>query len=244
MRRALTTTPHLDQFTHDPTPAFPPASRKRNGSIIYSTEAKLPQNSPHIQTHVYSAQHPITGTKPNVSLFQDPNNTLDNILAQITERRTDSRNCRQIIFISDFQLCHSDSLEATLDKIDRIYDYVESHGHVVTFAFLPYVPAYSKDPKCKTPTSPNPDLTDFLIAVNNKIQELASANPIKQAFSNKSVGYNSGKTNYKATSWRGYKSNAPEALRFACCYTYTDRELVTRSLHFFNHVEKFIDSLR
>ena len=156
----------------------------------------------HIQTHVYSAQHQITGTKPNVSLFQDPNNTLDSIYTQITERRTDSRNCRQIIFISDFQLCPSDSLQGTLDKIDRIYNFVESHGHVLTFAFLPYVPAYSKDPKCKTLTSPNPDLTEFLIAVNNKIKELASTNPIKQAFSNKSVGYNSGKTNYKATSWK------------------------------------------
>ena len=98
------------------------------------------------------------------------------------ERRIDSHNCRLIIFISDFQLCHLDSLEATLDNINRIYNYVESHGHVVTFAFLPYVPDYSKDRKCKTHTSPNPDLTDFLIDVNNRIQELAAANPIGQAF--------------------------------------------------------------
>ena len=160
------------------------------------------------------------------------------------DRRADSRVCRLIIFISDFQLCRSDSVQATIDKIDRIYRFVESHGHMVTFSYLPYVPAYSMDPKCKTKTTPSPDLTDYLVTINNRIKDLATGNPIGQTFGNKSVGYNHGKTNYKSTSWLGYNSTAPEPLRFAACYTYTDRELIARSSHLFNHIEKFIDSLR
>ena len=112
------------------------------------------------------------------------------------------------------------------------------------FAFLPYVPAFSTDPKCKLKNRPVPDNTDYLIEVNNKIHALASANPIRQAFSNKVVGYNHNKTNYKPTSWQGYNSIAPEELRLVSCYTYTDRELTTRSTHFFNYVERYADSLK
>ena len=94
------------------------------------------------------------------------------------------------------------------------------------FAFLPYVPAFSKAPKCKLKTVPTPDHTDYLVTINNRIQALATANPIGQAFSNKTVGYNHSKNKYKPSSWRGYNSIAPEMLRISCCYTYTDRELV------------------
>ena len=102
-----------------------------------------------------------------------------------------------------------------------IYRFVEAHGHLVTFAFLPYVPDLSKDPKCKLKTRPDPDHTDYLIKINNRIHSLASANPIRQAFSNKVVGYNHDKTNYKPSSWQGYNSIAPEELRLVSCYTYT-----------------------
>ena len=244
MRRAPSTTPILDHFTRDPSPAFTPQGRKRNGSISYSKKAKLPRNASHIKIHIYTAQHHITGSKPNVELFQNPNNTLDRILTQIEERGCDSRVCRLVIFIADFQICASDPAQATLDKIERIYRFVESHGHIVTFAFLPYVPAISKDPKCKANTVPTTDHTNYLVIVNNRIQALATGNPIGQAFSNKTVGYNHNKTNYKPSSWRGYSTTAPEAHRISCCFTYTDRELITQSTHFFNHVEKFIDSLR
>ena len=169
---------------------------------------------------------------------------MDSILTQIQDRRSDSRVCRLVIFITDFQICSSDSAQATLDKIEQIYRFVDSHGHIVTFTFLPYVPALSKDPKCKVNTVPTPDHTNYLVMINNRIQALATGNPIGQAFSNKTVGYNHCKNNYKPSSWRDYNTTAPEALRFSCCFTYTDRELITRSTHFFNHVEKFIDSLR
>ena len=177
-------------------------------------------------------------------MFQDPNNSLDSIFGQIHARMCDSRVCRLVIFIVDFQLDFSNSVQATLDKIDQIYQFVESQGHLITFAFLPYVPAISKDPKCKFPTLPNPDHTDYLVTLNNRIQTLATANPIRQAFSNKVVGYNHDKTNYKPSSWQGFNSIAPTELRFSCCFSYTNRELTTRSTHFFNHVEKFIDSLK
>ena len=99
-------------------------------------------------------------------------------------------------------------------------------------------------PKCQTKTSPNPDLTDYLMTINHRIKDLATGNPIGQDFANKSVGYNHSKSNYKSTSWLGYNSVAPEPLRFAACYTYTDRELTARSNNLYNHIEKFIDSLR
>ena len=113
----------------------------------------------------------------------------------------------------------------------------------ISFSYLPYVPAYSLDPKRKTKTTPTPDLTDYLMTINNRIKVLATGNPIGQTFGNKSVGYNHSKSNYKSTSWLGYNSIAPEPLRFAACYTYTDRELTARSYHLYNHIEKFIDSL-
>ena len=203
----------------------------------------MPRNSPHIKMIIFSAQHHVTGIKPNVEICHDPENNLDRILEQIVNRESDARSCRLIIFISDFQLCPLDSADATIEKIDRINTYVESKGHLVSFAFLAYIPAYSLDPKCKTKTTPNPDLTDYLTNINLKIKSLASGNPIGQAFGNKSVGYNRKKDNYKGTSWVGYNSSALEHLRFAACYNYTQHELEARTDRLYNFVEKFVDSL-
>jgi hypothetical protein len=114
---------------------------------------------------------------------------------------------------------------------------------LVTFALLPYIPAYSSDPKCKTKTTPNPDMTDLVTNINLKITSLALANPIKQAFGNKSVGYTSKNNNYKCTSWIGYNSLAPEHLRFSKCYNYTQHELEARTVKLYNYVEKYVDSL-
>ena len=154
LRRAQhSSTPILDHFMPNPAPAFTPTSRKRSGAFQYSKRAKMPRNSSHIKIQIYSAQHHVTGTKPNVELFHDSANTLDSILTQIMNRRSDARNCRLIIFISDFQLCPSDSVHATIDKIDRIYNYVESHGHLVSFAYLAMSPrtAWTQNVKQKPP---------------------------------------------------------------------------------------------
>ena len=177
-------------------------------------------------------------------MFQHPNNSLDSVFGQIQNRMCDSRVCRLVIFIVDFQLDFSNSVQETLKKIYQIYQFVESQGNLIMFVFLPYVPAISKDPKCKLPTLPYPNHTDYLVMLNEQQRVLASANLIKQAFSNKVVGYNYEKNNYKSSSWQGYNSTAPPHLRFSCCHSYTIRKLTTRSTHFFNHVEKFIDSLK
>ena len=69
--------------------------------------------------------------------------------------------------------------------------------------------------------TPSLDYTIYLVRVNDRLKILANANPIKTAFSNKSVGYNSGKNNYKPTSWQGFGSTAEPHLQF--------KELQTRS---------------
>ena len=223
---------------------FIPQNRKRNGSISYSTKTKYPHNTSNVKSHVYTASHSITGFKHNVDFFQDPNNTLDNISAQIDSKMCNSRECRLVIFIADFLLDFSVPVEATKDKIYQIYHLVESKGHITTLVYLPYVPAISNNPKTKFPISPSSNHTNYLVTLNNRLQVLASANPIKQDFSNKLFSYNHEKDNYKASSWQGLSSTASPHLRFSSCFTYTPRELITRSTHFFNHVEKFITSLK
>ena len=133
-------------------------------------------------------------------MFQEPNNTLDNIFGQIKSRMCNSRECRLVIFIVEFLLNFTISVEATIDKIDQIYQFVEAHGHMITFAYLPYIPAISKDPKTKLSILPSPNHTDYFVTLNNHLQILAGANPIKQAFSNKLVSYNHEKDNYKPSS--------------------------------------------
>ena len=155
-----------------------------------------------------------------------------------------SPECRLVKFIVDFLLDFSVLVEVTKAKFEQIIQFVESHGHLVTFAFLPYVPAYSKDPKTKLHIEPAQNHTNFLVSLNNFLQILAGANPIRQAFSNKLVGYNHERDNYKPTSWLGYNSTAPPHLRFSCCRNYTPRKLTIRSNHFFNHVKKFVTSLK
>ena len=175
-------------------------------------------------------------------MFQNPNNSLYVIFEKIKSVNCDSRYCNLVIFIAEFLLDFSVSVEATKAMIERIIQFVESHGHIITFAYLPYVPAISKDPKTKARNVPQVDYTQFLVSLNNFFQILASANTIQQAFSNELVGYNHERNNYKPTSWVGYNSTAPPHLRFSCCHT--PHELAIRSNHFFNHVEKVITSFK
>ena len=98
-------------------------------------------------------------------MFQNPNNSLDVIFEIIKSVNCDSRYCRLVIFISDFLLNFSVSVEATKAKIERIIQFVESHGHIITFAYLPYVPAISKDTKTKAQIVPQVDHTQFLVSL-------------------------------------------------------------------------------
>ena len=42
-----------------------------------ATKVKFPRNTTSIKCQVYTAQHSITGSKHNVKMFQNPNNSLD-----------------------------------------------------------------------------------------------------------------------------------------------------------------------
>merc|ERR1712082_98390 len=94
--------------------------------------------------------------------------------------------CRLIIFISDFLLDFSAEVQKVLSEISEIVQYVESRGHLITFSFLPYMRGYSKDPKAvKDSFVPQPDPTNFIAMVNDKLQSFAQHNAIKSCFYNK-----------------------------------------------------------
>ena len=78
----------------------------------------------------------------------------------------DSQEPRLIIFVSDFQLEFSVPVETVVRQLQEIVQYVESRGHLITFAFLPYVPEYSLDPCAKPSFFPNPDHTNYLVTIN------------------------------------------------------------------------------
>ena len=48
--------------------------------------------------------------------------------------------------------------------LQEIIKYVESHGHLITFSYLPYVPAYSRDPHTKPSFTLQSDQTKYLFA--------------------------------------------------------------------------------
>ncbi len=63
--------------------------------------------------------------------------------------------------------------------------FVETRGHVLTFAHLPYVPAHSRDPQVKPTYYPTPDFSAYLTILNNQIKHFGDINPIGKCFSNK-----------------------------------------------------------
>ena len=140
-----------------------------------------------------------------------------------------ANQCRLIIFVSDFVLDFSTSIEQVLSKLQEIIQYVESRGHLITFSFLPYVPAYSKDPRVtKDSFIPQPDQTQYINAINDKIQTFALLNPIRACFNHKNVGYNSKKTAYKSTDWQNHSSTVEPHLSFQHCFQYTPQALKQR----------------
>ena len=150
---------------------------------------------------------------------------------------------RLIIFIADFASDFFIPLDHILSLLQEILNYVESKGHIITFAFLPYVPAYSCDPRMKPVFDPQPDYTQYLVKLNDKIKFFADANPLQACFDHKRVGYNSKLNLYKGSHWLNYSSTAEPNFRFHSCHSYSQDALRSRSVNFYLHVNSFVTSI-
>ena len=120
--------------------------------------------------------------------------------------------------------------------------YLESRRNNTTFAFLPYVPAYSRYPT-KSSFSPQPDHTNYLVTINNQLKTFGKSKSLKTCFSNKKVDMNSKKDNYKGPDWQGYSSTAESHLSFENCFFYTSNVLRQRFFDFYIHVNNFVNSI-
>ena len=114
-------------------------------------------------------------------------------------------------------------------------------GHLITFAFIPYVLAYSKDPRTKNTFIPEPDNTDYLVKLYNQIKMFALRNPLKVCFNQRKIGYNAKADRYKGSDWLNYRSTVDSHLSFKFCFTYTKDALRQRSIDFYLHVNNFVD---
>merc|ERR1712082_519170 len=122
----------------------------------------------------------------------------------------------------------------------RLIQYVESRGHLITFAYLAYVPSYSRDPKAvKDHFTPRPDYTNYITIINNRLQRIAQQNPVRACFYNKHVGYNSRKDAYMPTDWERHSSTAEAHLSYSQCMELTTAALIYRSHQFYLHVDLF-----
>ncbi len=151
---------------------------------------------------VYTCNFPIQGVpnKPNCYLYQSRLNSLLLIRDQIVAKICLPSQCRLLIFVSDFMLDFNAGAEQVIREIIELFQYIESRGHIITFAYVTYMPGYSRDPKAvKDHFTPQPDHTNFIAIINNKLQQIASHNPIKSCFYNKHSGYNSRKDGYMPT---------------------------------------------
>ena len=99
--------------------------------------------------------------------------------------------------------------------MNEIMEYIEAHGHVLTFAFLPYVPAYSCDPNVK------PTYTDYIVNIIDQFKTFGSLNPLGSCFSDKRVGMSANQKKYKGRDWQGFSSTAELNLRLNKCFTHT-----------------------
>ena len=153
------------------------------------------------------------------------------------------QECRLIIFISDFKLDFSVPVELVLRLLQEILYCVESHGHLITFADVPYAPAYNRGPHTKPPFSLQQDKTNCLFTIYDQHKAFALLNPLKTCFSNKKVDMNSKKDGHKGPDWLGYSSTAAPHLRFQHCFSYTPSVLRQRSFYFYIHVNNFVNSI-
>ena len=245
--RATNFTVALNSYTQNTLPNIVPVTRKRTGSPVYSRKAKLPRNSPRKRIDIYTCNFPIIGVpeKPNCNLYQNEFNTLSSIRTQILSRMCSRDQCRLIIFIGDFLLNFYASPEQVIREIIDLIQYVESRGHLITFAYLAYVPSYSRDPKAiKDHFTPRPDYTNYITIINNRLQRIAQQNPVRACFYNKHVGYNSRKDAYMPTDWERHSSTAESHLSYAQCLELTSAALIYRSHQFYLHVDLFINAVK
>ena len=245
--RATNFTVALNSYTQNTDPNLVPVTRKRSGSPVYSRKTKLPRNSPDKRIDIYTCQFPIQGVpeRPNCNLYQSEFNSLSHIRNQIISKMCPPNQCRLIIFVSDFLLDFSVNAEHVIREIVELIQYVESKGHLITFAYVTYVPGYSRDPKAtKDNFSPHPDHTNFIAIINNKLQQLARQNPINACFSNKHSGYNSRKDGYMPTDWEHHSSTAESHLSYAHCFELTPAALKYRSHQFYLHVDLFVNAVK
>ena len=122
-------------------------------------------------------------------------------------------------------------------------EFIESCGHVLTFTFLPYVPAYSCDPNVRPTYTPFPDHTDYIVKINDKIEIFGSLSTLGSCFSNRRVGLSANRKIFKGQDWQGFCSTAKPNLRFRNCFDYTPSVLAQRSFNFYNHVNCLMNAI-
>lgn len=127
----------------------------------------------NVRMHIYRANHEITELN------------LPNIFSHMKSNMCDSRKKWLVIFVSDFQLHFEVPVEIVLKQMNAIMEYVEARGHVLIFAFLPNVPAYSRNPKVRPTYTPFPDHTDYVVKIKDQIDIFGSLIPLGSCFSNK-----------------------------------------------------------
>ena len=196
---------------------------------------------------IYTCNFTIQGVpnKTNCYLYQSRLTSLSLIRDQIVAKMCPPSQCRLLIFVSDFMLDFSVGAEQVIREIVDLIQYVESRGHVITFSYLNYVPGYSRDPKAvKDDFIPQPDHTNFITQINNKLQQIARHNPIKSSFYNKHSGYNSRKDGYMPTDWENHSSTAESHLSYSLCFQLTPAALKYRSHQFYLHVDQFVNAVK
>ena len=144
--------------------------------------------------------------------------------------------CRLMIFISDFKCDFSVPQESVLRLLQEILQYVECRGHQITFAYVLYVPVYSRDPCTKPSFSPQTDNANNSIAINDQLKAFTLLNPLKACFSHKKVDMNSKKYGYKGPNWLVYSSTVAPHFRFQNCFYYNTSILRQRYFDFYVHV--------
>jgi hypothetical protein len=246
-------TPTLSSFTEDTRPAYIPVTRKRKEHgeeyvIVTSNQPKKPKNSSERAIYIFSANHIIQNsdltTSPNCRLFHSPDNSIEKIRTQIEPLLVDSNIVRSVIFISDFKLNFSLNIDDQIQQIKSLVRHVETRGHTITFSFLPYQPANSKDPYVRTEYFPTPDRTEYIVKLNTLFRKYGTRNPLKAVFSNRNVGLSASKKHLKPQDWQGYDSaGIDETACYKNCYTYTQSILTNRSVTFANYVSNFLSAL-
>ena len=106
---------------------------------------------------------------PTASFSSPLENNLRNIFNHAKEQLVDPRETRTVIFVSDFKLEFDVPVGQVVGEMCEMMHYFESCGHMLTFAFLPFPPALSRNPTVKPTYQPSPDHTSYIVSLNNQI---------------------------------------------------------------------------